>query len=798
MTGSERARIEGQLGTVLYWKGDLATAATHLRRSAAELAVAGDVVAEARYRGNLGAVLALLGDLTDAEHELQPATELAEREGLDLVAGAARANLGFVATLRGDLPGALDEFTRAEAVYRRAKADSMLPRLHADHAQALADAGLFEDADALVQTGVAMYEQQGQTTELAGALLTSAEIKLAHGDAAGATAAADDAARRFAEQDRATWAVAAHALALQARARSGSDDSAALSNDLVEVAATLRAQGWQRDATRCLLVAARLAVESGRPSGIDSALRSAVEHGRTADRVLLDYVDAVEALNASDATAARRSITHGLRVATSAQAEMGSIEMRAHAAVYGAELTVLGARIAVAAGRPRELLERIEASRVLSSRTPSIRPAQDEELAAALAELRGLDMTVADPATSDDQRAGAEERRQRLEAEIGRRARRTRGTGSDAAGIAAEVATVLTMLGDRQLLAHAALDGELLAVTVSEGRVRLHRLGTLERTREQLDSITFALHRLNRLQGSDDARIAAAELMFAAAAELAEHALPPDIAQSDAPVVIVPTGVLHDVPWGLLTPLAGREVSVNPSLAAWARATQLRAERSSRRARGAAARIHRRARSRPRRHRGGGAERAVRRGERAHRRRRHRRGEPGDARALRPGARRVPRLVPPGQPDVLGVAPRRRAAQRVRPRAGRSPPRRGGAVGVQRRRGDDVAGGIAARVGRRADHPRSEQRRGAADPDLRRLVGDGDATAAPRVGGRRHPGRGARRGHHHPRPGRPDGRLVPLPRRLTLAPSTPPPAGSTISTSKIERLRTISRPRIGR
>ena len=581
MTGSERARIEGQLGSVLYWKGDLATAAVHLRRSAGDLALAGDVVAEARYRGNLGAVLALLGDLADAEHELQLATDLSERNGLDLVTGAARANLGFVATLRGDLPGALDEFTRAETVYRRAQADSVLPRLHADHAQALADAGLFEDADALVQTGVAMYEQQGQTTELAGALLTSAEIKLAHGDAAGATAAADDAARRFAEQDRATWAVAARALALQARARSGSDDSASLSTDLVEVAATLQAQGWQRDATRCLLVATRLAVEAGRPSGIDSALRSAVEHGRTADRVLLDYVDAVEALNASDTTAARRSITHGLRVATSAQAEMGSIEMRAHAAVYGAELTVLGARIAVAAGRPRELLERIEASRVLSSRTPSIRPAQDEELAAALAELRGLDMTVADPATSDDQRAGAEERRQRLEAEIGRRARRTRGTGSDAAGIAAEVATVLTMLGDRQLLAHAALDGELLAVTVSEGRVRLHRLGTLERTRAQLDSITFALHRLNRLQGSDDARIAAAEMMFAAAAELAEHALPPDIAESDAPVVIVPTGVLHDVPWGLLAPLAGREVSVNPSLAAWARATKLRAERST-------------------------------------------------------------------------------------------------------------------------------------------------------------------------------------------------------------------------
>src|SRR5690606_18341512 len=48
-----------------------------------------------------------------------------------------------------------------------------------------------------------------------------------------------------------------------------------------------------------------------------------------------------------------------------------------------------------------------------------------------------------------------------------------------------------------------------------------------------------------------------------------------------APVVIVPTAVLHDVPWGLLPPLAGRSVSVNASFTGWASAERARRDRSS-------------------------------------------------------------------------------------------------------------------------------------------------------------------------------------------------------------------------
>src|SRR4029079_18054998 len=40
----------------------------------------------------------------------------------------------------------------------------------------------------------------------------------------------------------------------------------------------------------------------------------------------------------------------------------------------------------------------------------------------------------------------------------------------------------------------------------------------------------------------------------------------------DSPLVVVPTGVLHGVPWGGLASLRGRAVSVSPSLSAWAAA----------------------------------------------------------------------------------------------------------------------------------------------------------------------------------------------------------------------------------
>ena len=54
------------------------------------------------------------------------------------------------------------------------------------------------------------------------------------------------------------------------------------------------------------------------------------------------------------------------------------------------------------------------------------------------------------------------------------------------------------------------------------------------------------------------------------AAALGERLLPARLRPSTRPVVIVPTGMLHGLPWGVLPALRGRTVSVTPSLTGWA------------------------------------------------------------------------------------------------------------------------------------------------------------------------------------------------------------------------------------
>ena len=263
----------------------------------------------------------------------------------------------------------------------------------------------------------------------------------------------------------------------------------------------------------------------------------------------------------------------------SAQAALGSIETRAHAAVHGFALTELGARLAIEDGRPRELLERIEATRLMTSRMPALRPPDDPEMAAMLTELRRLEGTIADSATSDDDRDHAEHERTRLERDVRRRSRAVRGDSSAPVGVREELGSALSIIGDRQLLAHAALDGQLYAVSVVDRRARLHDLGPIEGVSEMLDEVAFSLNRLNRVQGSEASRMAAAEMLFEVAVELSELLLPDVIVESMAPIVVVPTAVLHDVPWGLLPALGGRAVSINPSVSAWARAHRTREER---------------------------------------------------------------------------------------------------------------------------------------------------------------------------------------------------------------------------
>ncbi len=589
--GVDAARLANQRGVLRYRLGLLDEAAADLYQARALGARFGEHGTELRALVNLGSVLAHRGRLAEARGALLDGITLA----LDLeqfaMGALALSNLAYVASIEGNLPEALDCFASAEDGYQRAGMRADLPILYADHALALTDANLAADAEQLIDRAVELSQASGNDIELAELLLTSAEIDLALGKPDEALASAVDASARFARQGRHLWRNVAERLRLRAAAALAPED-AAVADELADNGAALAAGGWQSEALAAVLLAALMHARAGRVDRATELLRGTAGgagHGRAADRILYGHVTALLAEHRGDRAGARRAVTAGLRVAADTQAALGSLETRSHAAQHGAELIELGARLAVTDGRARELLHRIEAMRTMVSHAPLVRPPDDDTLAARLTELRRLSALVDDPETAIDERRHAERERLTVERSIRGLDRRTRGDEladrRTTEQVVAEAVADLRRFGDRQAVAYADLDGRLLAVVVDRGRCRLHDLGPVGAVAADVDACGFMLHRLNRSQGSEASRAAAGRSLRDTADALGTQLFPPSVARCERPLVVVPTGVLHGVPWAALDVLAGRTVSVSPSLSGWSASITASARRAGRRTR---------------------------------------------------------------------------------------------------------------------------------------------------------------------------------------------------------------------
>ena len=258
--------------------------------------------------------------------------------------------------------------------------------------------------------------------------------------------------------------------------------------------------------------------------------------------------------------------------------------------------------------------------------------------------------------------ANLRRRRVDLERAIRDHTRRARAAG-DAMSVG--VGDAIAALGDHALLEYAAVDGQLYAVSVVGGRARLHELGSDAGLADDVDACAFAIHRLNRVQGSAASKAAARATLDELGQRLADRIVPTRVRRSERPLVVVPTGALHGLAWSALPGLSGRPVSVSPSLIGWAvarRATESPGRSTRRPAR-------RRAGPAGRAGGGRGPRQPVPPADRAPRRRRHRRRRVAGPRAEPPRPPRLPWLVPGRQPAVLDVGARRRPAHGVRPGA---------------------------------------------------------------------------------------------------------------------------------
>jgi CHAT domain-containing protein len=117
--------------------------------------------------------------------------------------------------------------------------------------------------------------------------------------------------------------------------------------------------------------------------------------------------------------------------------------------------------------------------------------------------------------------------------------------------------------------------GLLGAVSVVDGSVRLHRLAPVSTVAKEVDALHFALRR----QACGTRRAVRGAVRHSA--ELAASALDEVLISGlgrrigERPLVIVPAGPLHAVPWAVLPSCRGRAVSVAPSVRCWLRAARV-------------------------------------------------------------------------------------------------------------------------------------------------------------------------------------------------------------------------------
>ncbi|HEY0641144.1 MAG TPA: CHAT domain-containing protein, partial [Pseudonocardiaceae bacterium] len=137
-----------------------------------------------------------------------------------------------------------------------------------------------------------------------------------------------------------------------------------------------------------------------------------------------------------------------------------------------------------------------------------------------------------------------------------------------------DFAALRSALGGTALLSLLRHGDELRAVSVVDGRSQLHVLGPAEPLYAELESLRFGLHRLAR-GASPRVEQAMHSAVHASAATLDKALLGPVLpVVGDRPLVVVPTGPLHALPWAALPSCHGRPVTVAPSVLSWLRAVR--------------------------------------------------------------------------------------------------------------------------------------------------------------------------------------------------------------------------------
>ena len=574
LDGAALGRALTQRGLVHWNAGDRDAALADYEVGLPLLVEGGERVAALRSYANRGVVLLQLGRFDEALADFETTHTLADELGQAAQAAGAVHNIAYLHGRSGRPVLALRGY--AEARDRYAQVGSLERQrgaLDIDECDLLLDLGLGADAVPIATRVVHAARAGGNAVQLAEALLMAARAHLMAGEAELAGTTADEAVQLFVASGRTAWAAQARYWVIAAAAaHGGAQSSHGLLRQFVrlrKVADQLDGFGWSSEAADVRVLTGRLAMAAGRADVAATVLRAASgarRHRLARVRAEAWHATALLHIAEGDRTAARRALVAGLRAVEEHRASLGAAELRSGAGRLGAPLAADGLRLAFDEGDPATLLEWAERGRAGALGAPSPVGAHvvPDELRAALREARHR-LGEAEAPDDDLEREVA-----RLEAAVSRASRERDGVGQEAEVFRAP--ELRRRLGGTTLVEYLEVDGRLCALVCGERRLTLVELGPSSVAGELNDHLAFALRRLAAVRSGPSADRALAAFVLARR-ELDEVLFGPLRPHLGAgPLVVVPTGALHDVLWGALPTAEGAHgVAVAPSAAWWAR-----------------------------------------------------------------------------------------------------------------------------------------------------------------------------------------------------------------------------------
>ena len=562
----EQARSEVFRIGVLWYAGTTTEPLTGTDRALAVLRERGDAFWEAQLLRNRGGLLAERGETVAAERDLTRARELFAGLGATAAAFATETELARSALIRGDLPECL---ARLDAIDARDVSPRIMAELSLLRAQATATAHLRGESLQALGEAQAVWERSGRDDH--GGRLEAIRLTLLAGDAIGARALALQTQRSFAAQRRHVYGARAAVLALAASIAAGAVRRSGLRSGR-RAAAILAGAGWRGEARRAQLMVARAAIELGSPAVARRELAGCsvlLRRGPVADRIEAWHVEALLRLDRGDSAGAHRALRAGLGLLEGYRETLGASDLRATVSEIGVELAQLGLRIALASADTDSMLAWADRLRGSALRLPPVTPPNVPELRDRAAELRRVSAEIWRAERGRRATRTLLARQATLEASIRRLSRHAAG-GAAPGGAPPGRRELAGALRNAALVELIELDGTLTALTLADRRLTRHVLGTAEPVREELEWLRFALVRLTRRSQGAAQRATMLQGARASAEALGERLIAPLVdSVDDRPLVIVPTGSLHAMPWAMLPQLRGRPVVVAPSAATW-------------------------------------------------------------------------------------------------------------------------------------------------------------------------------------------------------------------------------------